>query len=486
MEALQQADIAYKIDQGTGTVLVPVGQVHKARIRLASEGLPRGSAVGFELMEKSQGFGTSQFLETARYQRALEGELSRTIASLRNVKNARVHLAIPRQPSFVRQRKAPSASVMVTLFSGRHLSGEQLAGIVHLVSSSIPELTPPRVAVVDQQGKLLTSADEAGHPGLSDRQFNYARRIEEQYVKRVEHILTPLVGYGKVRAQVVADMDFTVTEQTSETYDPERRQLRSEAVIKEERQGSALALGVPGTLSNQPPEAGTAPEQLPAATPPAEDTSAQAAQSRTPSSKSERATNNYELDKTISHVRFAPGKIQRLSVAVVIDNPESPAPAEGAAAAPAGYSPEQIERFNSLVKQAVGYNEQRGDSVVVVNAPFSAPEAPEPLPDPPLWEQPWLYDLLKQLAAGAVVLLLIFFVLRPTMRNLAGRGGPSEVLPAPEGAEGDSQGAPAQLAAPAAQLVPNYQSEMEVARSMVSNDPQRVAQVVKNWVVDNG
>jgi len=497
MEVLRQGDIDFRIDEGTGTLLLPAAEVHRARIKLATEGLPRGSATGFEMMEKSQTFGTSQFMEVARYQRAIEGELARSISSLHNVKNARVHLAIPKQSSFIRPRKVPSASVVVTLFAGRRLGEEQLAGVVHLVSSSIPELAPERVAVIDQRGRLLTAPKVDKNSGLSHEQFGYTSRLEDAYVKRIENILTPVVGLGSVRAQVVADIDFTITEQTSEIFDPDQRQIRSEAIVKEQRTGAALTGGIPGALSNQPPAAGVAPERVDTAAAkiasPEGDIDKPESLPVIPKSTVQRATHNYELDKTISHTRLSPGKIRRLSVAVVLDDRVvGKGEAESAASA---YTPEDVERFTMLVKEAVGFDESRRDTVTVISVPFSSPETVEPLPATPLWEQSWLQDGLKYLAAGVVILLLIFSVLRPTMQTLATRTSNPERLPGTgHGIDQiEDSGSAHQLAgsSPGQFQLPDtkqdsYGNHLEAARDLVEKDPGRVAQVVKTWVDNNG
>ncbi len=487
IEALQKADIPYKLDEVGGSVMVPGGKVHSARIKLATEGLPRSSAVGFELMENSKGFGASQFMESARYQRAIEGELARSISSLHNVKSARVHLAIPKQSSFVRARKIPSASVVISLFAGRQLNEEQVAGIVHLVSSSIPDLPTERISVIDQQGRLLTTANSTKELGLNHNQLSYTHRVEQGYVERIENILTPIVGLGGIRAQVVADIDFTVIEKTSETFDPDKRQVRSETVQKEERIGLDVAMGVPGALSNQPPPAGTTSQVdtsviAEGGQPGESETNAGVSPER-PKTNSQRSARNYELDKTISHTRLSTGQIQRLSVAVVVDDRSKKKSAESSNA-------EDIERFTKLVKQAVGFNEARGDTVSVVSIPFTAPAKPEPLPEPPLWKQTWVLDLLKHLVGAVAVLLLIFFVLKPTMGALATRGSRLEVLPGQGGLEGGQVSAGgAQLSGPTrllGQAAGNYEQDLEAARNMVANDPKRVAQVVKVWVGEDG
>lgn len=418
IQALQSSNIQHRIDQATGTISVPVAEVHNARIKLAADGLPSSTAQGFELMNAQQGFGTSRFMEAARYQRAIEGELARTISSLRNVKTARVHLAIPKQSVFVRNRRSPSASVVITQYGGRPVSDEQLAGITHLVASSVPSLSSEQVTIIDQNGRLLTNAGGAATTGLDSRQFDYTRRLESALVKHIEDILTPIVGLGNVKAQVVADLDYTVTEKTQESFDPDKRVTRSEQTAEDQQVGGANVIGVPGALSNQPPGAAAAPEQVP--TPESDDQSQKSAQQPTvPSSKSKRSTQNYEVDKTISHTRLAVGAIKRLSVAVVIDELRDSGPNGEDTRVP--LSPEEKSRYIGLVKKAVGFEETRGDTITLVTAPFSKPSAVEEIPELPIWEQPWFWSTVKQGLAGLVVLMLIFGVLRPAFRNLTSR-----------------------------------------------------------------
>lgn len=492
IDALQKENIPYKVEEQSGAVMVPAGKVHNARLRLATQGLPKGVGVGFEIIEKDQGFGTSQFMEAARYQRALEGELARSITTLDNVQSARVHLAIPKQSVFVRQRQKPSASVVVRLYPGRNLDGEQSTGIVHLVASSIPNLAPERVTVIDQKGRLLNSRESSPDFALSKSQFEYTRRFEESYVRRIEEILTPIIGVGRVRAQVVADLDFTVKEQTQESFNSDKPALRSEQTTEEKRVGYAGPVGIPGALSNQPPGVASVPEQATtAATTVAEtDTTgaiatnppASASPVETPSSNSRRATRNYELDKTISHTRQATGTVRRLSVAVVVDDKE--AEDEDGELVRQPHSAEELTRLTTLVKETVGFTESRGDSVSIINASFITPEAVEPLPEPPWWEQPWLWDVLKQALGGVVVLLLVFGVLRPVLRSLAEKGKePSVVFSGaqgeqlPGGQEQMSLGAPA----PPRQQA-DYETDLTTTKTLVSQDPKRVAQVIKTWV----
>ena len=485
MGALDKAGIAYKVDESSGALLVRRSDVHRARLHLASDGLPKGSDNGFELLDKDQGFGASQFIENARYQRALEGEIARTITTLRSVKSARVHLALPKRSLFIRKQAQPTASVTVELYGGRSLEEGQVGSIVHLVASSVPHLSADQVTVVDQNGLLLTSSDHSQSIGLTTSQFNYNRQVEQTYAKRIEDLLSPLVGRSGVRAQVAAELDFTVTEKTQETYNPDLPALRSEQSSEDKNTGGFAAIGVPGTLSNQPPGGAVAAPVPSAEAGNAPDNASQ------PSNSSRSVTRNYELDKTISHTRLASGSVRRLSIAVVLDNKQ--AIGEKGKPVREPWSDQELTKFTTLVKEAVGFNAQRGDSVQVINAAFQPQPDIEPLPVPPLWEQPWLWSVLKQIVGAFGVVLLIFGVIRPVMRSLADKGAvlpsASQMALAGEGGMAEDQvtlsgpGGAATLPAPQQQ---GYEHQIAAARGMVQNDPKRVAQVMKNWVNDNG
>ncbi len=488
LEVLQREGIPFRVDAASGAVLVPAGKVHQARLRLAAAGLPKGTGVGFELLEKGSGLGTSQFMETARYQRALEGELARTIASLANVQSARVHLALPPRTAFLRDRRKPSASVMLRLYPGRILEPGQVQAVVHLVSASVPGLEASRVTVVDQHGRLLSARDDGSAAALNLRQLEFVQKLEQRYARRIEALLEPLVGPGRVRAQVVAEVDFTRVEKTREAFDPDLAALRSEQVEENERTGEAGPGGVPGALSNQPPAPGRA--------------DAQAQQARegagaVPRASTRRATRNYELNRTIAHVRRAGGELRRLSVAVVLDHRLRQDKEGKVVREP--YSDEEIARFTALVKEAVGYDPRRGDSVRVVSAPFQPLPEPEPLPEPPLWERPWVLDALKMLGGALGLVLIVFGVLRPVMRSLAQHAPPvpaaAPALPGEAAAAAAPGLAPdqVQLSGPQAQgQLPGpppgaqYEEKVQAARQMVSQDPRVVAQVVKGWVSADG
>lgn len=477
VDVLQQMNVDYKLDPASGALMVPAGDVQSLRLRLAAEGLPRSSAQGMEMLNEDQGFGTSQFIERARYQRALEEELSRSIAELNNVRSARVHLAIPKQSVFVRDRKDPTASVVVNLYAGRQLEKGQVAAITHMVASSVPNMTNPDVTVVDQRGNLLTQPERETGIAMSDSQLEYTQKVEQLYIDRIENILSPIVGRDGVQAQVVADIDFTMTEQTQESYNPEMTALRSEQIREEARVGSNGAIGVPGALSNQPPGGGVAPEEAVET-----DEDGNPIPSPRPESSTKSATRNFELDRTISHTRAAPGQIRKLSVAVLVDERRTADGDGNAQSTP--LSEAEMTRINALVSDAIGFNQARGDSLNIVNAPFVAPQAMEPLPEKPIWEQAWVWNVARQVGGALVVLFLIFGVIRPAFRDM------SKVPPqarsegdgmTPQQALSSDSGVSSEEIAKLTKGSDQMEEQLTNVRSLVQQDPALVAQVVKNW-----
>ncbi len=478
-QALDTNGIPYKLE-GSGTIIVPADRVHDARLKLAGQGLPEGDG-GFAVMSKDPGFGVSQFMEGARYQHALETELARTITNLQAIEGARVHLALPRQSAFVRDRRKPSASVFLQMKPGRRLESEQVTAIVNLVASSIPELESQQVTVVDQQGRLLSSPAASSEVAEREKQMEIARELEDRYTQRVELLLAPLVGAGRVRAQVVADVEMSSTEEAREQYRPESQVIRSEQMAEEASRNGLGPLGVPGALTNQPPTPGVA---LPpgvsvaaanAAAKPG-DPAIPGAPLVPPDNTSKQATRNYEIDRTVAYTKLPAGRLKRLTVAVLVDNLRT-TDEEGKVTETA-LSPLQLENMTRLVKDAVGFNEARGDSVNVVNDSFRGETKPEDVAVDkiPLWEQPLMRDIAKLLVGLIAVLVLVLSVLRPLVRGLL--ASPRPLLP--------SQAVPAQAAALAAvangptQL--DYDGQIAAARSLVTQDAGRVAQVVKTWV----
>jgi flagellar M-ring protein FliF len=475
-DALTVANIDYKLDSTSGSILVPAASLHAARMQLASQGIPASAAAGMSMLSESSSFGQSQFMENARYQHALETELGRTISSLGVVREARVHLALPKQTTFIRDRKSASASVLLRLNGGAGLESDQSSAIVNLVASSVPNLAPQNVTLIDQYGRLLSSGDEETVDAQATSEFKFARKLEAIYKSRIEEMLTPLVGAGRIRAQVVADVDFTVAEETRESFDPARAVVRSEQINEESRTGSgALAGGIPGALSNQPPEAGGLDETA------AE--SVAATESAKPLNSSKSSVRNYEVDRTISRIRPSASTINKLSVAVLID--DSPLDSE---AEEAPLSDADIERYTALVREAVGFDAARGDTVVVVNAAFRNVLPAEVLDDaPPFWEKPILRDVFKQVLGAALVLALLFGIVRPMLRGvMANHAG------MPPGFVGQQAGLVTAAGAPQAGggMVnlppPNYEEKVAAAKNITGTDPARVAQVVKQWVSTDG
>lgn len=487
ISSLQQMNVPFKFAEGGGALLVPANQVHEVRLRLAGQGLPKGGLVGFELME-TQKLGTSQFQEQVNYQRALEGELARSIQSLSAVNGARVHLAFSKPSVFVREQQKPSASVLLSLNPGRTLDAAQVSAIVHLVSSSIPDLPVKNVTVIDQSGNLLTAQD-GSNVGLDPSQLKYVHEVERSFVKRIEAILTPITGANNVLAQVTADIDFTQTENIAEIYSPNQSASASPAVRSQQTSetsgsGSAPAAGVPGALSNQPPANASAPINAapapapapgqPAGTSPAAVT-AQTGASATPSSTRRDSTINYEVDKTIKHTRQPVGAIKRLSVAVVV-NHRKLVDAEGKVSTKP-LAAQEIEQINALVKEVMGYSKDRGDSLNVTNSVFSVTEA-EPVAEVPLWKQPETIatakDVGRNVLIAGLVLFLVLGVLRPLLTKL------SEVrLPAPVAADVDS------VASASVQRRAGYDEDLDSAKQLARSEPKLVANVVKEWVTSD-
>ncbi|HBO94295.1 MAG TPA: flagellar basal body M-ring protein FliF, partial [Gammaproteobacteria bacterium] len=490
-DILQRENIRFKVDTTSGMLLVESDKIHQARMKLAAEGFPAGNTLGYELLDKEQGFGTSQFMEKTRYYRSIEGELARTISSMNRVRGARVHLAIPKRSVFVNDRRKPSASVFVELYPNQSLERMQVASIVHLVASSIPELEDKHVTVVDQRGQLLSETDADADIAVAAKQLDYAKSLEQKYIERIEGILDPIVGNDGFKVQVSADIDFSQTEQTSEFFSPDLPAVRSEQTLSEVVGAGGASAGIPGALSNQPPGAVTVPEQAGAAT--AEEAAASG-------NVRKQATRNFELDRTISHTRHQVGVVKRITVAVVLDNLLVPA-AEGAESNEPQSVPltdAEMERIRILVRDAIGFDAARGDSVTVVNQPFRkyVPEALADIPPPPLWEQPWFWDLVKRGAGFLLVIFLIFGVLRPILKKLADSGRDDtmaalesqlgEGLLAGSGAEGETPDVT--LTGASNPLLPgpdaSYDQHLDAVKSMVADDPRRVAQVVKTWIAN--
>ena len=489
---LTTLNVPYKYTEGGGAILVPADRVHDVRLKLASLGLPKGSVNGFEMMESNR-FGMTQFQERLTFQRGLEGELTRSIQALASVQNARVHLALPNQNGFFREQQKPTASVLLSLHPGRALDRAQLAGIVHLVASSVPEMAPSAVSVLDDTGKLLSSAaDGSGGNGADAEQLQYVQQIEQIYSRRILDMLEPIVGKQNVKAQVTAELDFSQTESTTESHKPNQTPdtgaVRSQQVVESSNGATAAApAGVPGATSNQPPAQSSAPiygqaQTLAAIGQPG------AGEAGSGPSKRESII-NYEVDKTIRVVKGATGVVKRINAAVVVNNQSTTDDKGKTTSVP--LTDAQIEKMTALVRESVGFNKDRGDSVNLVNAAF-APEKND-FVDVPLWRQPEVLDLARSFAwpVGTLALaaLVLLGVVRPAMKALAQpRTTPVTEVYANanqlDAMEADQPERP-QLAAPAApEHVGPTASELrlEDARKLTRDNPAAVANIVKAWI----
>jgi flagellar M-ring protein FliF len=491
-ELLRGAQIPFRIEPSSGALSVPIDQVGAARMTIASAGLPSGNARGFESIQGDQGFGTSQFIENARYQQALQTELARTIANLRPVREARVHLAMPKPSAFTRQNEPASASVVLELRSGSTLEQGQVNAIVHLVASSIPDLAPERVTVVDQFGRMLSNPDPDSDDAIGARQFDQQRRQEAVYVQRIQELLEPMTGPGRVSAQVSVDMDFAQTEEASERYGPQTGLVRSEQLSESGTLGPAVApaQGIPGSASNTPTPANTAAPNAPAAANAAASANAATTGTSSVSGPGNRtAVRNYEMDRTLTHTRQAPGRIRRVTAAVLVDNVPAGASETGKAPSQRALTAAELQRIETLVQQAVGFDAQRGDVVSVVNAPFARGVLDTEQQAPPVWENPRARDLLRIALGGLAVLVLIFTVLRPAFRQLLAprrREAPVALVAADEEIPVTLSKPGAAKASIASPAMMNFDEKLEVARTAVNTDAKRVAQVVRNWVEADG
>ena len=483
MDALTAAGIEYKLNP-SGAVSVPETKVQEARIRLASQGLPQSDSMGIEMIQKESALGSSSMMETARYQSVLETELARTIIKVQGVQSARVHLALPKPSVFLRDARKATASVMLQLYPGRRLEPGQVAAIVHLVASSVPELVASDVTLVDQAGSLLNSPDESAEAAASTRQLEYTRKLEEGYQRRIIELLEPMVGAGRVRATVTADLDFTLTEETHENYDPQKTAVRSEQTSKEQRRGGDGAEGIPGALSNQPPGTSGAPV-IPGAPATPGGTAAQASGTTSgPSSNAERSTRNFEVDRKLSYVKQPTGTLQRLSVGVVLDDWQKIGADGKVTTSP--MSDTDIKRFTQLVRESIGLKDDRGDKLDVLNQAFKTAGPIPAVEGLPLWQTPWITALAKQLVGAALVLVVAFLVLRPLMKSLT--RAPMQ-LGSDAGDATDLAGDRVSLSkknGPAIKLSPSFEQQIAAARTLVGQDPKRAAQVVKDWVAADG
>ncbi len=483
---LSQMNVPYKYSEGGGAILIPAERVHDVRLRLATQGLPKGSVAGFELMESNK-FGMTQFQERLNFQRGLEGELTRSIQALSSVQSARVHLALPNQNGFFREQQKPSASVLVSLHPGRILDRAQLAGIVHLVASSVPELAPSAVSVLDDTGKLLSqSPDSTAGAEINAQQLLYVQQLEQQYSRRIMDILEPVVGRDNVKAQVTAEVDFSQTESTSEQFrpnqTPDSSAVRSQQVLESRGSATKTATGVPGAVANQPPAPSAAP--INGANPAPNAGGQQGTEEQT---NKRESTTNYEVDKTVKVVRGSTGAVKRLSAAVVVNYQSAEDKGKTVTKA---LTPEQIEQMTALVRETIGFNRERGDSVNLMNTPFQVTAVPTA--DTPLWKQPEVVDLAKTFAwpVGAVLFaaLVLMGLVRPALKGSA----PAKATAAKPVAGGQLDALEAETPERPALAAPSRKDEvlpatpeqlrLEDARVLAKENPVAVANILKTWL----
>ncbi|MGM9426947.1 flagellar basal-body MS-ring/collar protein FliF [Hydrogenophaga sp. MI9] len=480
---LTTMNVPYKYTEGGGAIMVPADKVHDTRLRLASQGLPKGSVNGFELMETNR-FGMTQFQERLTFQRGLEGELTRSIQSLSSVQAARVHLALPNQNGFFREQQKPSASVLLTLHPGRTLDKAQIAGIVHLVASSVPEMNPKAVSVVDDAGTLLSATPEGQAQGADTQKLQYTQQIEQLYTRRILDMIEPLVGVGNVKAQVSADVDFSQAEATYEQHKPNQGAdagaVRSQQTIEDGTPPQAKPAGVPGATTNQPPATGTAPVNGAAAPLSTASNGDKAGTMR------KESVTNYEIDKTVRTVRESSGTVRRLSAAVVVNHRSSTDPKSGKSVT-AAIPPEQLEQMTALVRETIGFNKDRGDSVNVVNAVFNVTK---PVEEPPVawWKQAENMELLRSLAwpvgGLGVALLILMGLVRPGMKALKtpAKTPLTPVVPQLDALVNDAPERPG-LPVPASNNEPTpEQLRLADAKRLALENPIAVANIVKGWV----
>ncbi len=478
--ALQAAGIPHELNAASGSVMVESGRVHEARLKLASQGLPKGTALGVEMLQEEQSFGTSQFVESARYHHAIETELARTISTMRNVKSARVHLAIPKNSVFVRKRDNPSASVALNLYGGRTIEQGQVNAIIHMVASSVSNLATEKVTVVDQSGRLLSSGDMSSNVAMTAKQYDYSRKVEQDYQQRIERLLEPIIGMGKVRATVNVAIDFSQQETTEELFNNADQTVRSEQTSESSRFARETG-GVPGALANQPPQGGQLVEGAGGV--------GDVEQEADPLNRSRNSVRNYEVDRTIRHSKQSSGSVERLNVAVLVDDQVV---VEDGESTRTPLSAEEIARITTLVKQTVGYDEARGDQVEVINASFTLQEEIADLPEPSMMDNKYVQLALKWIWPFLLILVVIFTILKPSISSL------TNYTPPPRQAlsrrEGDEEGgydegntAADNVARLAHQAGPiplpsGHDAKVDFAQSMVQQDAKKVANVVKDWI----
>lgn len=501
MEMLEKEQVPFRLEKSTGQVLVPENQLAHIRMALAARGVRAAMPSGLEGLNNVTGLGTSEFMEGARYRHALEGELARTIIALDAVRSARVHLAIPKRTLFVgRDEEKPSASVMLDMHPGQSIEAGQVEAIANLVAGSISGMKPGAVTVVDQSGQLLSAelGDKVGFGKQSVQQMEYVRKLEQYIRQRANDMLYPMLGNTNFKVQIAADVNFNAVEETQQQLNPEGVVTRESH--KSDKTVDALAMGIPGALSNRPPE--TSPKNEKGET--AQNTDAtQQNDSRT---ERQEVSKQYENSRTIVHTRYQQGRLERINVSILLNQQIAP---EG------GWSEVQLTQIRQMVERAVGFDEARGDQISLQTFDFSGAE-PIALPESGWWETPYWQDSLRYLVGGLLGLTLVFFGIRPLVKHLVRTQQQPEMAVGDEDVMRDTSASVAmlrdeddpQLASALSNSLIRADNEMEPDPStfematlpepgsdlevqlkhlqlLVEKDTARVAEVVRAWVSGN-
>lgn len=461
-DVLQANGFKYKMDKNTGAIMISSSDIYNARMKLAAEGVPKGSGNGYEMFANANSFNTSQFMENARYRHALETELSRTITNFNTVKMARVHLAIPKESAFIGNKRKPKASVFIEVYAGQVLAKNTIASITNLVASSVANLSSSDVTVVDQNGQLLNEGSGTGMMSMTDKFFDYQQQLESAYATKIQDILEPILGLGRIKAKVSADIDFTSSEQTREVYNPDLPALRSEQTMSEQKSLGQSVGGVVGATANQPSRPGTLQTQTATATDEVRDVGGD---------RRRQSTKNYELDKTISHTQQRPGRIERLTVAVLLDDKHNYDEKAGKVIT-TPLTDDELLKIKRLVADSIGLDAKRGDSLNVINVAFNTPEPIEPLPALAFYEQDWFWPVVKQSLAGLFVVFIVFGILKPAFKALA--MADKRLVAFTKQAQDEKQKELAVLDSPEARI--------NAAKQFAERNPKGVAEVLKTWV----
>ena len=483
LQTLTDKGVVARLDPATGQMTVPRADFYKAKMLLASSGLPKATASGYDLLTQMP-VGTSRSVESAKLKQSQETELARSIMEIRDIDGARVILAVPERSAFLREQTPPSASVFLKLASGRAIGPGQVQSIVHLVSSSVPFLPTSNVTVVDQNGNLLTAPQQDNELGLTSQQLDHKMRVEKMLRERIMNLMVPIVGSGNVNTEVNVEMDFTRTEETRESFDPQANAVRSQQEMLQET-SEGRARGIPGATSNQPPAAPSLSTQ------PSSET---ASSTDTAKNRSSTSLKNFEVSREVKSTRPALGDIKRLSVAVVVRSVM--AADENGSMVEKPMSDDERKRLNDILQQVVGFNADRGDKVALISSSFAV-EAP--VLERGWYDAPWVEDAIKQFAVLLVLGIIVLGALRPfltrlmTASDIISSGGDEAIIGDGESIvvrEGETlddikarlKPKKSSISADLLDTANTYDDKIALIRMMVGDDSGRVTAVLKSLI----